>query len=203
MAKKKINVMFVLDETGSMQSCIEPTISGFNEYVDTLRKDTKTNYVFSLLKFNNNRINVGEATPIKDVPELSRKNYNPDNTTPLYDAIARGISEMGNKKNVMVIIQTDGFENASMEYTQKDVFDMITEKTKKNWQFAFLGSNQDAWATGAQMGISRGQTMSYDPKQTGEVIAHAAIATMDYARNPTASSTLFPDTDIREKSTTK
>jgi uncharacterized protein YegL len=165
---KKMHVSFILDETGSMDAIKTQTISGFNEYIDTLKKDaTASNILFTLTKFNSAKTEiVYNAVKIADVPHLDNDTYCPAETTPLYDAIGKTIESLsktvkGKKQSVLVIIQTDGQENASVEFTMRGIFQKIEEKKKLGWTFVFMGANQDAWATSQTLGISKGNTMGY------------------------------------------
>lgn len=179
MAKKgdKIIVNFVLDETGSMSVCLNTTISGFNEYIASL-KSRKEKISFTLTKFNADAVNVVYVDkPIEDVPDLNAETYKPNHLTPLYDAIGRSINEVETKikdkkdLSVLFVILTDGEENASREYTQEAIFNLIKEKEAKGWAFAYLGANQDAWAVGSKMGFSKGNTMSFDTKDMRKTMA--------------------------------
>ena len=188
---KKLNISFILDETGSMTTIKQQTISGFNEYVDSLEKDNATkNALFTLTKFNSNRvIVVHDSVALKDVVRLNNDNYTPDMLTPLYDAIGKTISSIEkivkgkNKQNVIVVIQTDGLENASVEYNQRSIFDKIAEKKKLGWAFVFLGANQDAWATSQMLGVSAGNTMSYSGEKTRGAFKGVTTSTLSYARS--------------------
>ncbi|NIP23783.1 MAG: VWA domain-containing protein, partial [Phycisphaerae bacterium] len=119
MAKKKY-VSFILDETGSMLSVKDQTISGYNEYLDTLKQEKDV--LFTLTKFNSAKVEVVyDAVKIKDVELLTADTYHPTATTPLYDAIGTTITSLEkatkNKKGKkLVVIQTDGLENASKEF---------------------------------------------------------------------------------------
>jgi hypothetical protein len=203
MAKKKVYVSLLLDETGSMSSCLDETINGYNEYIKSLAGDKKSNYLFTLTKFDSNHTTtVHNGTPIKDVPNLNRETYVPGAWTPLYDAIGRGINALGKKKNVLFVIITDGMENASREYSRQQIFEMIEDKTKNGWSFVYLGANQDAYAVGAQLGVPKGNTSSYSTKKTGETFDAVSRATVSYAANagaagvPTAD--FFADEDLSE-----
>jgi len=157
MSKNKISIFFVLDETGSMAGCIQQTISGFNEYLNTLKEDKKSKYKLSLLKFNSGGLTqVCDDMPLKRVPELSLDNYRPANMTPLYDAIGHGINLMNSKRKVLFVIMTDGEENCSKEYDRSDIFKLVANQKKAGWQFAFLGADQDAWIAGGKIGKGRG-----------------------------------------------
>lgn len=204
---KKIHVMFVLDETGSMMSVKGQTISGFNEYVGALR-DGKggKNVRFSLVRFNSCRISDSlVGVKLDDVPELIESGYQPDCTTPLYDAIGRGIQALekvvdGTKDAALMVIQTDGQENASKEYTRQGIFDLIAEKKKAGWTFAFLGADQDAYAASAQFGIPAGNTVSYASANTRQTFGAAAAASVNYARSGGAQTAhLFDDDKAKKK----
>ena len=53
-----------------------------------------------------------------------------------------------------MVILTDGIENSSQTYTQRDIKRMINEmKYEYNWKFVFLGANQDAIVTGSKIGV--------------------------------------------------
>src|SRR3970282_3051826 len=91
MASKKTLVIFLLDETGSMESYKEATINGFNEYLQSLKKDGKDT-LFTLTRFNSDKIETPySAVPISEVEELTDETYRPDAMTPLYDAIAKTV----------------------------------------------------------------------------------------------------------------
>jgi len=197
MKKKEsvVNVSFVLDETGSMQSVKGQTISGFNEYIETLRKDkTAKNMRFTLTKFNSGKMEVKHSgVKLEDVELLTDANYQPNECTPLYDAIGRTINNLGMVDKALVIIQTDGQENASREYDRSKIFDLISSKKKFGWTFAFLGADQDAWAASGAIGISKGNTISYASADTTKTIGMAAVATCAYSRTGGASTVDFWD----------
>jgi len=189
MAKKML-VSFVLDETGSMQSCKEQTISGFNEYISTLRAEKNAGDIrFTMVKFNSSKTElVCEAAKLGDVSELNQENYQPSATTPLYDAIGAAIRSAervvdGKKRSVLIAIQTDGYENASGEYDQRGIFDLIEAKKRDGWQFAFLGADQDAYAASAQIGIAVSATLSYDSANTTGAFKRFAESTTSHTRS--------------------
>ena len=197
---KKMIVSFVLDETGSMQDCKDQTISGFNEYIGTLKGEKNVdNIKFTLTKFNSSRTEiVHDAIKMSEVAEISSEDYLPSSTTPLYDAIGHTVKSVeksvsGKKRNVLIAIQTDGLENASKEYDQQGIFDLIEEKKKVGWQFAFLGADQDAYAVSAAMGIPAGATMAYagTPEGTSKAFRNLAGATQSYTRSGGSESFAF------------
>ncbi|KKM24356.1 hypothetical protein LCGC14_1605890 [marine sediment metagenome] len=201
MAKKTTIISFVLDETGSMLSVRLATISGFNEYVDEIRKNKKGPVRFSLTTFNSIKIaTVLDHVELKDVPKLTGKTYNPTSLTPLYDAVAQSIGKTKKrvktyktKPSVLCVIMTDGYENASKEYTREAIFELVKEMEGKGWTFAYLGANQDAWAVAESIGVAKASAMNYDPtsKGTSKAIRRAASATSSYMANDSQQTSDF------------
>lgn len=162
------------------------TIVGFNAYVDGLRDDGIS---FTHLQFDSSGINkVCVDQPSKEVPKMT--DFNPGASTPLIDASYKTIKAVETAvtlkpaDKVVITIMTDGFENASTEFTYKDLNLLIKEKMAMGWEFNFLGAGIDAYAQGAQMGFSAAQTMSYDaasPDSTMRAYATRGQTTRLYA----------------------
>ena len=205
MRKKKtikktnaIKVSFILDETGSMLNYKDTTMSGFNEYIDGLKKQPKLR--MTLTTFNTDKIKiVYKDKPIKDVKHLNDDTYQPGACTPLYDAMGRTINSLGKEKKVLMIIMTDGLENASNEYTQKGIFDLIKKKEKAGWTFVYLGANQDAWAVSRKMGFARMNTVSYDEVNIKEAFKTVGRGTSCYAASAGVQTANFFDKDDEGK----
>lgn len=182
--KKKpvTNVKVLLDESGSMGSCFEQTIKGFNEYLKTLASDKDNDYRLTLTKFGGSRYDIlyKNRSP-KTAPKLSNNNYTPNGMTPLYDAIGNTVgSGKANEKTLFVIL-TDGAENSSHEYNRDAINKLITKQEKTGWTFIYLGADQDAWANAQHIGLAMGNTMSYDSRRTGETYGKLSQATIGFA----------------------
>lgn len=152
----------VLDRSGSMSSIAEKTRDGHNEFLRA-QKALPGECGYLLMQFDHEHETVYDG-PIVNAPELTVLNYQPRGSTALLDAIGDTVMRLGTKLNalpedqrperVLVVIITDGQENASMRYSRREVFAMITQqRTAYNWQFLFLGANQDAIEEGHKMGI--------------------------------------------------
>lgn len=143
-----MQVSFLLDETGSMQAVKDSTITAFNEFVAGVQKETPKARL-TLVRFNSIETKVPyRSKKIKKVEKLS--DYSPTGSTPLYDAACKLIDATAEKHpadKVVVVLQTDGQENASRLYTKRDLEDRIKEWTEKGWQFVFLGRDLDAYDT--------------------------------------------------------
>ena len=150
---KEKHISFILDETGSMMSIKDKTISDFKEYLQQIKSFKG---VFTLTKFNSNKVEVVYTKSIKEVPELTAETYNPVDSTPLYDAIGKTVKELErdeNKQELLVVILTDGEENASKEYDKKAITALMKEKESKGWTFVYLGVGQAAWVEGHKLGM--------------------------------------------------
>ena len=186
---EKTIVSFLLDETGSMGSVRDKTISGFTEYIATLKtNDTPT--LLRLTTFNTEGFNVVyDFEEIQSVADLTRESYRPRELTNLYDAIAKLIHDtedylkaMSPEPRVMCTIMTDGEENSSTEYTRAAVFKLITDREKEGWAFAYLGANQDAWAASESIGIHRRNSANYQADAPDVALRSTADATSRWVR---------------------
>lgn len=184
---KEVLVNVVLDRSGSMSSCKTSTISGYNEYLKGLKADTESNYSVTLIQFDSPgqspELTVSYTDkPLGDVPELSKKTYEPRGMTPLYDAIGECIRRVEAKSRaVFTVIITDGMENASTEFTQESIRKLIKEKEAEGWKFVFLGANIDSAAVGGSMGIAVGDCADYSPAHAMSMFASVSTSNLRYA----------------------
>lgn len=147
---KRVFNLIIVDESGSMSVIRRQALSGLNETINTVKK-TQELYKdmeqrVSLLTFDNfHQTFIFDNVPAQQVRELTAKDYNPGGSTPLYDAIGLGISRVnalaGADDNVLVTIITDGYENASREYTLQMVKTLVEKLKKQNWTFALIGTD--------------------------------------------------------------
>ncbi len=179
----KVLVSVVLDRSGSMGSTKAGTISGYNEYLQGLRADTATNYEVTLVQFDapltSPELTISyQDKPLADVPDLTAATYVPRGNTPLYDAIGECVrrTEAGDRGVIMVII-TDGMENASLEFTRDSVKALIKAKEAEGWTFAFLGANIDSYSVSGSIGMSAGSASNYVQGHEHTMYANVAQAT--------------------------
>jgi len=113
---------------------------------------------------------------IKKAQDLTRAQWSPRGTTALYDAIGKTINteksnfaKLGKEApaKVLVVIVTDGYENASKEYNVEAIKRLIKDCEKEDWNFIYLAANQDAFAVGSQFGVSAGNTFTYTATADG------------------------------------
>lgn len=195
-------VNFILDKSGSMETVRESTISGFNEYLNTLKKDGNT-YNFSLTLFDTTieRPYINES--IKGIKDLNATSYRPAGSTALYDAVCSTINKVEQtvKKDqkVLTVIMTDGEENSSKEYTQEQLKKKIVALEKAgNWTFVFLGANQDAWANAQKMGMQQMNTATFVASDIGIARSMSMLASNTAflaSSGSSSTNTFFSTTD--------
>jgi hypothetical protein len=193
-------VSFLLDETGSMESIKDDTIGGFNAYLETLQKETRE-IAFSLVSFNSSAIRRRYvAEPIERVRPLTADDYHPSAMTPLIDAAVKiikatdeAVAKRSDTPTVLVVMQTDGLENVSVEYGPADLAALVKEKEKAGWQFVFLGAGLDAFAAARQAGLhlDASRVVSYDRGRSRQVFDALAQNVVAYASSRDAASLSF------------
>ena len=154
--------LIILDESGSMSSIEKQAVSGLNETFQTIRNAQKEHkeqqHFISFVTFNSAKIKtVMNRQAVSSDKKLKWTDYNPDDCTPLFDAMGRSLNELkghvGEEDVVLVTIITDGYENASREYSGRDIKNLVAQLKEKGWVFAYIGTNQDVDAVADDMGI--------------------------------------------------
>jgi hypothetical protein len=191
----RLYVHVVLDRSGSMEDCRDKTIDAFNEYVGSLRAQSKAGTQLSLTTFDSESIDkVIDCVRIADVAKLTRDTFVPRGMTPLFDAIGHAVAATDKvtllpDERVALAILTDGLENASREMTADAVRKLLTDRQERcNWLVQYLGANQDAWSVGEQIGVGRAHAMDYDVGSIAPAMQSAAASMLRYRASPKAES---------------
>jgi hypothetical protein len=180
----RILINFILDKSGSMDVVREATISGFNEFKNDQTAEAGE-ALFSLTMFDTRFVKACSAVPIREVPDLDYASYRPGGTTALYDAVASTILETDEQlavmkdkpEQVLFVIMTDGLENSSREFTRAQVFNMIDERIEKSdYEFIYLGANQDSYEAGREIGVRDGHMLDYDGDVAGVAESMARVS---------------------------
>lgn len=196
--KNYTHISVLVDRSGSMGPVRDDMIGGLTKFFAD-QAEVKGKCLVDYSQFDDQYEEVFEDTLVASaVPVLE-----PRGMTALLDALGRKItsldaklSAMSDKKRpgkVMVIIVTDGFENASREYSTERIKEMIEHQSKiHDWEFVFLGANIDAVATAKTYGIKPASAIRFDTRNTS--------ATMDSLNTYSASyrmagSAAFTDED--------
>lgn len=207
----KILVSVVLDRSGSMGANRAGTISGYNEYINGIRSDKDSEYHVTLIQFDSVKMGADltvtyEDRALADVPVLTEKDYEPRGNTPLYDAVGECVRRTDvSGRAVIVLIITDGHENASREFSKDAIKNLIKQKESEGWTFTFLGANIDSYAVGGSIGVSAMNTANYTAGNEQALYSNLAKSTMLRAAsartvgmNVTMSMAMFDDGQRKE-----
>jgi len=178
--KEQLNIRLVLDRSGSMSSCKVETVESINGYINEIQEEAVEG-VFTLSTFDNKSIDIPiSRIPVRELTTLGEDILMPRGGTPLYDAIGTAVHDLStfthteNEKKVLVIV-TDGYENASREYTSDAIKQLIEEKTKEGWLILYLGADHDAFTQSRDMGFESTKTLHYSKRDSRD--AFKAVAT--------------------------
>lgn len=169
MKKDYTHVTFVLDRSGSMASVWKDVEGGYSEIIKQ-QQEEKGECTFTLVTFDGQY-----ETPVdmQFIDKVSPKlDVGPRGSTALMDALGKSITELGEQlrnldesqrpEKVLFIVQTDGGENSSREWTKESVKDLIKQQENDySWQFLFLGANPEAMANAQNLGLNVNNVSSY------------------------------------------
>ena len=179
-------MVFILDRSGSMCGLEYDTIGGFNSMLSKQKKEAGEAFVTTVL-FDNGYEILHDRLPVRNVPEMTDKEFVPRGSTALIDAIGRTIkhiavihkyaSKEDVPQNTIFVIITDGMENSSRIYSSDAVRKMIEhEKEKYGWEFIFLGANIDAVETARHIGINADRAVNYRCDSRGTELNYNVVS---------------------------
>ncbi len=191
-AAQPLYVTLIFDESGSMQSCKGAALAGFNHYLATLQREPAETR-FTLTLFNSQKTEVRHrGVPVSAVQGLGVETYRPDGGTPLYDAIGRTLSlakqEAPSEAKKLCVILTDGKENASQEYSRRQVFDLIKRHEQQGWACLYLGADHDVWAAGGDLGIAGDSRIAFCRSPVGHTFDQLSQAAANFRRSDEQSA---------------
>lgn len=176
---KRVFNLLVVDESGSMSCIYKQALAGMNETITTIRTmqeiKPEIEQRITLITFDSEHKKLFfDNVAAKDARALTARDYKPCAATPLYDAIGMGIARInaqcGEKDHVMVTIITDGYENASMEYSLSQIRNLIEKLKKQNWTFSFIGTDDlDVEGVADAMGIDERMAFARDEEGTRQM----------------------------------
>ena len=180
-----MELVFLLDRSGSMSGLERDTIGGFNAMIQKQRKQ-KGKVLVSTVLFDNETKVLHDRIEIQKIPMMSEHDYTVRGCTALLDAIGGAIHHIGTihkyakpedvPNHTMFIITTDGMENASRRYNSDQIRQMIErQKTRYGWEILFLGANIDAVATARKFGIEEERAVTYQCDAEGTALNYEVI----------------------------
>ena len=192
MKNETLELVFILDKSGSMQPLTDDTIGGFNANIEKYREEEGEALVTTVL-FDTECTMTHDRIPISEVPMLTRREYAAGGCTALNDAVGRTVEHIEKIHRyirpedvpgaVLFIIMTDGMENASRSWSTSRVRDLVAAKKEAGWDFVFIGAGIDAFREAENIGISSRASRRVERTSAGMGEAMCNIArTMDYSR---------------------
>jgi len=202
--KDATHIAVLLDRSGSMGDIKDDAIGGFNCFLKE-QKAAGANATLTLVQFDTESTDVvHESMPILEVPDLNHQTFQPRGGTPLLDALGQTIDSTGralaaipeaNRPNkVVFVVITDGQENSSHQHTKASVKERIDRQSSQyNWQFVFLGANQDAFDEAGAVGIAMGNAANFAPARMQAAFAATAANVASYRRSGNAAKLAYSD----------
>lgn len=169
--------LIILDRSGSMTTIRNQAVAGVNETIGTIkafaRDNSDTCQHVSLMTFCGcSKGYVYDNTDVMKAVEFTTDMYTPCCSTPLYDAIGMACSKMlaltagDPEAKVSVTIITDGYENASQEWSHEAIGRLIKDLKNKGWLFAYIGADHDVEKVAISINISNSMTFCHDAEGT-------------------------------------
>jgi len=205
------HIAVILDRTGSMDSIRDDVIGGFNAFLAE-QQSASTATTFTLVQFDSQDPYevLHAAKPIADVTPLTREQYVPRASTPLYDAMGRGILDLESQiakrpegerpSKIIFVVVTDGAENASQEFDRPAITKLIDTKKAAGWDFVFLSADMDAFHDAGAVGIDYSSRLAFQKSKRGNDAAWAAASSKVRARVMGAAEKLAFDDNDRDSS---
>ena len=172
--EEKLDVVFILDKSGSMAGQVENTISSFNEYLEKEKKNKYETNISTVL-FSDKYTVLHDRVNVSKVKPLTNKEYYVEGCTALYDALGNTIHsfEAKDTDKVIFIIITDGYENASKEYKNEDIKKLV--KGHDDYEFIYVGADIDSYAAGSTIGIRKSNIANFKKGKVGTAKLFNAI----------------------------
>lgn len=186
MSNNLTEIVFILDRSGSMASLVTDTIGGYNSMIEQQKKENGEATITTVI-FDDRYEMLHDNVNIKQVKNMTDSEYYARGMTALYDAVGKTINSVGHRlsqtkedkrpSKVIFVITTDGFENASKEFSKSKIKEMIeTQQGKYSWTFMFLGANMDAMSEAASIGINPNFARTYTANEVGTQSVYSSLS---------------------------
>ena len=154
------SIFCVIDRSGSMATCLNDTVGGFNLFIN----DQPPEALITTFLFNHGVHELYRCQKPPDIKPLDSVTYRPSGSTSLLDASGSAIEVASNctSENITMVILTDGEENTSVVYSKDRINELIDQKKTEGWKFIFMGANQDAIHVADGLGIGKGGALTFD-----------------------------------------
>lgn len=180
-----VELVFILDRSGSMRGLEADTVGGFNNMIEKQRQ-LEGDVLVSTVLFNQRSAVLHDRVDIDEIGEMKVGDYEASGTTALLDAVGRSIRHIRRiyadtlrekrPEKVIFMITTDGMENASTEFSYDRLKRSIDRASEEyGWEFLFMGANIDSFAEASRMGIRQDRAAHYRADSSGTRINFKAM----------------------------
>ena len=183
-----VHISIVLDRSGSMAQIADDVVGGFNTFLGEQRKQDGGGRV-TLVQFDGQdpfEVLI-DGEDLAEVSNLDPARYIPRGNTPLYAAVGRMIAQVDAEileraddgkpiEDQVVVIVTDGYENASREFSGKTLSDLIETRRSRAWAFVFLGADEGTFKEGERMGVAQANTAQWAATGEGTAAMFASVS---------------------------
>ena len=192
--KHQVHNLIILDESGSMSSIKGSIINGFNALLQTA-KEMQLNFpeqehIITFLSFNSGNFTFHKFNEsVRSLEPLNKKNYNPNGSTPLLDAIGKGITRTNEllknveNYNVLVTILTDGEENSSQQFRGDSIKILVEVLSTKRWTFTYVGTEHDVESIADSLSIKNTMRWEKDDESMNMMFAKERSSREAYFNN--------------------
>jgi hypothetical protein len=191
-------LLFIIDQSGSMKLQTNSVISGVNKTIQEQKKlQNDSDGDISIFFFNTN-INEVRNCKLKYVSSITSADYVPAGGTALYDAVGSAINKYSARENVIAVIVTDGLERNSLNFTHKEMTELIAEQTEnKGWSFIYLSEDPTATKQGTEMGFTNRNSTCSNTKvqrmQSGQTLGTQSLQTYIHAVQTGSTQVSYDD----------
>lgn len=190
MSNGNVLIGMAVDESGSMQPLSAATIEGINGFLGEQRDQDGVARI-SITLFNTRMKVVSAALDSRELADFDNQTYRPGGGTALFDAVGvtiKGMEEWLNRNpgydgSKLVVIWTDGQENSSGSFSQRDINGLIEEKKAGGWNFQFMGAGDGFLSAEHFTAIAPEFRHGYEATAKGQSVAlHAFSASTSNLR---------------------
>ena len=185
MKKNLTELVFILDKSGSMSGLEKDTVGGFNSMLKK-QKESGGEVLVTTVLFNHETQTVHDRLKAENVEALTEKEYYVGGCTALLDAVGKTVEHIKGihkyirdedvPEHTLVVITTDGLENASRHYTASQVKRLIEAQKEAGWEFLFFGANIDAVDVGHDLGIAKERVANFNNDAKGINLNFAVVS---------------------------
>ena len=175
------HILVILDASGSMQPKRGDTIGGVNAYLaEQARADGAA--LVTVVTFNDTMTTIRALEAVTHVRPITEADYSPSGNTALYDAVGLATSTLrdvdrGWAQKTVVLIFTDGQENASKTWTRALIREQITALQARGWEFLYFGADLSSMRDAQAIGVPPGNMVRYAEAETSLALSVASAMT--------------------------